>query len=101
MSKNIQLSFEEISGIINQGITRGVQKNHKLGNETYGDSNTSRTFLIEGLEPYAFSLQYLPDGSRLMGVHILDTTQIMAWDDEFQPMLIIYPKATEVHPDKA
>ena len=38
---------------------------------------------MEGLEPYAFSIEYQMDGSRKIGVHVLDTTRIVNENSDF------------------
>lgn len=64
-------------------LDHGVQQNKNRNYPEFIPSDTIRTFQIEGLEPYAFSIEYLMDGSRKIGVHVLDTTKIIDDNPDF------------------
>lgn len=98
MSKHTELSIDESQERIEYGLISGIRENQRKGYQTFSNSNMSRTFLIEGLEPYAFSVEYQPDGSRIIATHVLDTTKIMGWDDSAQESLKKYPELVQMQP---
>ena len=61
----------------------GVEQNKNHDYPEFIPSDIIRTFQIEGLEPYAFSIEYQNDGSRKIGVHVLDTTKIINENPDF------------------
>ena len=62
-------------------LTAGAKQNRKQGYREFIPSTMTSTFQIEGIEPFAFSIDYQSDGSKTIGVHILDTTKILDGDD--------------------
>lgn len=59
-------------------LDTGVEQNKNCNYPEFIPSDTIKTFQIEDLEPYAFSIEYLMDGSRKIGVHVLDTTKVVS-----------------------
>lgn len=68
-------------------LDEGVKHNNRLKYPTYQETLTCKTFKINGVEPFAFSISYLPDGSKNIGIHILDTTKIVNFNDLLQKEL--------------
>ena len=64
-------------------LDNGVKQNKTRNYPEFIPSDTVKTFQIEGIEPYAFSIEYLMDGSRKIGVHVLDTTKIINDNPDF------------------
>ena len=79
-----QLYFErqERKEIYEFLLDSAVIRNERRGYPEYQTSDTIKTFQIAGLKPFAFSLQFNLDGSRKIGVHILDTTTIVNENDD-------------------
>lgn len=51
-----------------------ITRNKKRQYIEFVPSFSTKTFLWEGIEPFAFSIQYQNDGSRTIGIHLLDTS---------------------------
>ena len=82
---NVQrLSKEQQQDIINYGMRRGIEQNTKRGYRNTYPSDTIKTFKIEGIEPYAFSITYNENGSRSIGIHVLDSSKIVKEDMSFR-----------------
>ncbi len=69
--------------IYQYALDTGVAQNRNRNYPEFIPSDTIRTFQMEGLEPYAFSIEYQMDGSRKIGVHVLDTTKIANENSDF------------------
>ena len=55
-------------------LNERIIKNQKRQYMEFIPSFFTKTFLWEGIEPFAFSIQYQNDGSRNIGIHLLDTS---------------------------
>ncbi len=82
------LSPAEQKENFNLWLSIGVNENKEKDYKEFYPSATVRTFQIEGLEPFAFSIAYLEDGSKNFGVHILDTSKIIREDENMMTELI-------------
>lgn len=87
-----QENFERIDDATKEelyqySLDEGVEHNNRFDYPTYQESLTCKTFKIDGVEPFAFSISYLPDGSKNIGIHILDTTKIVNFNDLLQKEL--------------
>lgn len=71
---------KDIQDVCLYWLTSGAEQNRRQGYREFCPTIMTRTFQIEGVEPYAFSIDYQSDGCRTIGVHILDTTKIMEGD---------------------
>lgn len=85
-------TFEKIDDVTKEelyqySLDEGVEHNNRLKYPTYQETLTCKTFKIDGVEPFAFSISYLPDGSKNIGIHILDTTKIVNFNDLLQKEL--------------
>ena len=58
-------------------LNDGIIRNYRKGYPEFKTTDTVRTFQIEGVEPFAFSISYNQDGSKRVGIHVLDTTTII------------------------
>ena len=103
--ENVQrLSKEQQQDIINHGMKIGIEQNTKRGYRNTYPSDTIKTFKIEGIEPYAFSITYNENGSRSIGIHVLDSSKIVKEDISFREDLkngfVKLPKmeSSEIYP---
>ena len=102
---NVQrLSKEQQQDIINYGMRMGIEQNTTRGYRNTYPSDTIKTFKIEGIEPYAFSITYNENGSRSIGIHVLDSSKIVKEDISFREDLkngfVKLPKmeSSEIYP---
>ena len=82
-SEQLCLKKQKIKEKYEYLLNSAVERNRRKGYPEYQTSDTIKTFQIEGLEPFAFSLQFNLDGSKKIGVHTLDTTTIVNENDDF------------------
>lgn len=80
-NKSQQIAYKE--ECYQFALDTGVAQNKSHNYPEFIPSDTIRTFQIEGFEPYAFSIEYQSDGSRKIGVHVLDTTKIINENPDF------------------
>lgn len=77
-NKEVQYFNDEQRGEIYEYLLNdGIIRNQRKGYPEFKTSDTVSTFEIEGVEPFAFSISYNQDGSKKVGIHILDTTTII------------------------
>ena len=50
-------------------LNDGIKGNYRKGYPEFKATDTVRTFQIEGVEPFAFSIAYNQDGSKKVGIH--------------------------------
>lgn len=62
-------------------LNEGVSRNRRRQYAEYIPSFTTKTFQVEGIDLFAFSIQYQNDGSRAIGIHLLDTSTLANGND--------------------
>lgn len=93
------LSKTDKKEIVEFSLKQGMAINNKKAYPNYFPSLTTKTFILEDIKPFAFSLSYLENGSTKIGIHILDTTKIINYNDllklEFEKGLLSFPQFQE------
>ena len=79
-----QLTQKQKGDLAKYALAQGAKKASQRNYPGYYPSSHVSTFQLEGLDPFLFSISYQNDGSRKMGVHILDTTHIINANEAFK-----------------
>ena len=79
-----QLNQKQKRYLAKYALSQGAKKARQRNYPGYYPSSHVSTFQLESLDPFLFSISYQNDGSRKMGVHILDTTHIINENEAFK-----------------
>ena len=68
---------DELASINGWRISEVVEFFKRKNYPIYNSDNTNEVFIIEGIDNYAFSINYELDGSVSFGIHIMDTSRLV------------------------
>lgn len=98
LKKDQEESFQDQQERYQFYLKEAVAENKRKKYKEYYPNETIKTFQIEGIEPYAFSIQNIED-KKVIAVHLLDTSKIRKYDifaqAEEEKMTYSFPTFTQ------